>query len=37
MVAAEWWLLLNQRLELKLDVDYDAALKTRRSLLRNSS
>lgn len=37
MVAAEWWLLMSQRLELKLDVNYEAALKTRRSLLRNPS
>lgn len=34
LIAAEWWLLLSQRLELKLDTNYENALKIRRSLLR---
>lgn len=37
IIAAEWWLLLCQRQELlgSESVDYDAALKTRRNLMRN--
>lgn len=37
IIAAEWWLLLCQRQELlgAESVDYDAALKTRRNLMRN--
>jgi hypothetical protein len=35
IIAAEWWLLMCQRLELNLDVNNDEALKTRRRLLRN--
>jgi hypothetical protein len=35
IVAAEWWLLICQRLELNLDVDNEEALKTRRRLLRH--
>lgn len=35
IIAAEWWLLLCQRQELKLPIDYDAAVQTRRKLLRN--
>ena len=37
IIAAEWWLLLCQRQELlgPESVDYDAALKTRRNLMRN--
>lgn len=35
LIAAEWWLLISQRRELNLRVDYEEALKTRRSLLRN--
>ncbi|WP_134051639.1 hypothetical protein [Rheinheimera aquimaris] len=36
IVAAEWWLLMCQRQELKLEVDHAAALNTRRKLLRNT-
>jgi hypothetical protein len=37
IIAAEWWLLLCQRQELlgPESVDYEAALKTRRNLMRN--
>jgi len=35
IIAAEWWLLLCQRRELGLAVNYEEALKTRRRLLRN--
>lgn len=35
LIAAEWWLLMSQRLELNLDVNHEEALKTRRNLLRN--
>lgn len=35
IIAAEWWLLLCQRQELKLPIDHDAAVQTRRKLLRN--
>ncbi|EMP54243.1 hypothetical protein MSNKSG1_16731 [Marinobacter santoriniensis NKSG1] len=35
LIAAEWWLLMSQRLELNLAVDHERALKTRRNLLRN--
>lgn len=37
IIAAEWWLLLCQRQELlgSETVDFDAALKTRRNLMRN--
>lgn len=37
IIAAEWWLLLCQRQELlgSESVDYEAALKTRRNLMRN--
>lgn len=37
IIAAEWWLLLCQRRELlgAESVDYEAALKTRRNLMRN--
>lgn len=35
IIAAEWWLLICQRRELNLDVNYEGALKTRRNLLRN--
>lgn len=35
LIAAEWWLLMSQRLELNLDVNHEKALKTRRNLLRN--
>ncbi|GGB82213.1 hypothetical protein GCM10011352_05030 [Marinobacterium zhoushanense] len=35
IIAAEWWLLLCQRRELGLDVNYEEALKTRRRLLRH--
>ncbi|MBZ2169845.1 hypothetical protein [Marinobacter sp. F4216] len=35
LIAAEWWLLMTQRLELDLDVNHEEALKTRRRLLRN--
>ena len=37
LIAAEWWLLMSQRLDLNLDVNHDEALKTRRNLLRNPS
>lgn len=37
LIAAEWWLLMSQRHELKGDVNHEAALKTRRSSLRNPS
>lgn len=35
LIAAEWWLLMSQRLELNFDVNHEEALKTRRNLLRN--
>ncbi|WP_152207922.1 hypothetical protein [Marinobacter changyiensis] len=35
LIAAEWWLLMSQRLELNLDVNHEEALKTRRNSLRN--
>lgn len=35
IVAAEWWLLMCQRNELGLEVNYEEALKTRRNLMRN--
>jgi len=35
IIAAEWWLLLCQRKELGLEVNYEDALKTRRNLMRN--
>ncbi|WP_215396930.1 hypothetical protein [Rheinheimera oceanensis] len=35
IIAAEWWLLLCQRQELKLPIDHEAAVQTRRKLLRN--
>jgi hypothetical protein len=35
IVAAEWWLLISQRQELGLEVEYEEALKTRRTLMRN--
>jgi len=35
LIAAEWWLLMSQRLELNLEVNHEEALKTRRNLLRN--
>lgn len=35
IIAAEWWLLLCQRIELELDVNNDEALKTRRRQLRH--
>jgi arsenate reductase-like glutaredoxin family protein len=37
LIAAEWWLFMSQRLELNLNVNHEAALKTRRNLLRNPS
>jgi hypothetical protein len=37
LIAAEWWLLMSQRLELNLNVNHEEALKTRRNLLRNPS
>jgi len=37
LIAAEWWLLMSQRLDLNLDVNHEEALKTRRNLLRNPS
>jgi hypothetical protein len=35
MIAAEWWLLICQREELKMSVNYEEALKVRRRSLRN--
>lgn len=35
IVAAEWWLLMCQRQELRFEIDHAAALNTRRKLLRN--
>jgi len=35
IVAAEWWLLISQRRELKLEINPEDALKTRRNLMRN--
>ncbi|WP_286715544.1 hypothetical protein [Marinobacter sp. tcs-11] len=35
LIAAEWWLLMSQRLELNLEINHGEALKTRRNLLRN--
>ncbi len=35
LIAAEWWLLMTQRLDLGLDVNYEKALRHRRALLRN--
>jgi hypothetical protein len=35
LIAAEWWLLMSQRLELNLEINHEEALKTRRNLLRN--
>lgn len=35
LLAAEWWLLLCQRQELGLDVNHEAALRTRRRKLRS--
>lgn len=35
IIAAEWWLLLCQRQELKLSINDNAAVQTRRKLLRN--
>jgi hypothetical protein len=35
IIAAEWWLLICQRQELELNVNYEEALKTRRKQLRN--
>ena len=37
LIAAEWWLLMSQRLDLNLDVNHEEGLKTRRNLLRNAS
>lgn len=35
IIAAEWWLLICQREELKMSVNYEEALKVRRRSLRN--
>lgn len=35
IIAAEWWLLLCQRQELKLNINNEMAIQTRRKLLRN--
>ncbi|MBY5963625.1 hypothetical protein [Marinobacter nauticus] len=35
LIAAEWWLLMSQRLELNFDVNYEEALRKRRARLRN--
>ena len=36
IIAAEWWLLISQRLELKEEVDFEGARNTRRRLLRST-
>jgi hypothetical protein len=35
LIAAEWWLLMSQRLELNFNVNYEEALRKRRARLRN--